>query len=95
MWVRRQVIAGLVLLFLAGADAVCLAAETVKMRIVVVNPSAKKKQTKTIKNYLPKEVRASDIEDSAGLQADYDDEQEMFYVFKNDVELAPGEDLPW
>ena len=64
---------------------------TVKMRIVVVNPSSSKVQTKTVKNYLPKEVILKDILDTGGLEIDYDQEQGMLFATKKDVELAAGE----
>ncbi len=66
-------------------------AETgIKMRIVIVNPSDTKTQIKLIKNYLPKEVKVEDVQDSGGLNVEYDPEQGMFYVHK-EVELAPLE----
>lgn len=68
-----------------------LAAETVKMRVVVVNPSTTKTQTTSIKNYLPKEVTLKDVKDASGLEIDYDEEQGLFYAHKKDVELAPSE----
>ncbi len=67
------------------------AAGTVKMRIMLVNPSTSKTQTKSVKNYLPKEITQKNILDAGGLEVDYDQEQGLFYVFKNEVELAPSE----
>jgi hypothetical protein len=78
----------LLLLFLSPAFA---RAATVKLRVVVVNPSDSKPQKKSIKNYLPKEVTLKDILDQGELEVDYDEEQGMFFAYKNDVELAPGE----
>lgn len=66
-------------------------AETIRMRVVVVNPSSEKTQTKTIKSYLPKEITLKDVRDSGGLDLDYDEEQGLLFVHKADVELAPGE----
>ena len=68
-----------------------LSAATIKMRVVVVNPSESKTQTKSIKNYLPKEVTMKDIKDAGELEIEYDESQGMFYAFKNDIQLAPGE----
>ena len=42
-------------------------AEGVKMRIVVINPSSEKTQTKDVKKYLPKEVSLKDIRDAGGI----------------------------
>ena len=88
---HRSVFAGLILLVIAGFWATEALAASVKMRIVIVNPSETKTQKKSIKNYLPKEVALKDVLDNGGLEVEYDDEQGMFYVFKDDVELAPGE----
>ena len=66
-------------------------ADTVKMRIVAVNPSQKKPQTAQVKAHLPKEVTLKDIKETGGLEVEYDQEQGSFCVFKNDVELAPSE----
>lgn len=68
-----------------------LAADTVKMRTILVNPSSEKPQKKSIKNYLPKEIKMKNIIDAGGLEIEYDEEQGMFFAFKQDVELAPGE----
>ncbi len=77
------------LFFVLGANSVF--AGTVKMRIVVVNPSDSKPQIKEVRNYLPKEVSSKDVVDDGGLQVDYDEEKGLFYVIKKDVELAPLE----
>src|SRR3990167_1433474 len=79
------------LFFLYLATGFALAAGTLKMRIVLVNPSTTKTQTKSVKNYLPKEITLKNILDNGGLEVDYDQEQGLFYVFKNDIELAPSE----
>ena len=79
------------LFFLAVFTVNALAAGTVKMRIVLVNPSTTKTQTKSVKNYLPKEVTLKNIIDNGGLDVDYDQEQGLFFVAKSAVELAPSE----
>ncbi|HTL69678.1 MAG TPA: hypothetical protein VL404_00145 [Candidatus Eisenbacteria bacterium] len=80
----------LLTVFLLVAFAVPVHAATVKMRMVIVNPSTSKTQTKSIKSYLPKEVTLKDVKDNGGLDIDYDAEQALLYVAK-DIELAPGE----
>ena len=75
------------LLLCAGAAF----AGDIKLRIVVVNPSQQKTQSTSIRKDLPKEVMAKDIIDPGGLEVDYDDKAALFFVYKNDVELAPGE----
>ena len=68
-----------------------LSAGTVKMRVVIVNPSTTKTQKKSIKKYLPKEIILKNILDNGGLDVDYDQDQGVFYAAKNDIELAPSE----
>ncbi len=64
---------------------------SVKMRVVVVNPSDKKEQTKSVRTELPKEVKQKDILDAGGLDIEYDTEKGAFYASKNDIPLAPLE----
>ena len=79
----------LLFLFLLVSSGVYAA--TVRMRIVIVNPSATKTQTKSVKNYLPREITQKDILETDGLEIDYDDAQAMFYVYKNEISLTPSE----
>lgn len=65
--------------------------ETIEMSVVAVNPSDTKTQTVQIKTYLPKEVTPDSIIDSAGLDVEFDSEQSMYYVYKEEVKLNPGE----
>jgi len=81
----------ILLLFLGLGVSHAWAAGVVKMRVVLVNPSAKKAQTKSVKTYLPKEVTMKDIKDNGGLDVEYDQEQGAFFASKNDIELAPLE----
>ncbi|MCM8787454.1 MAG: hypothetical protein NC935_05295, partial [Candidatus Omnitrophica bacterium] len=60
-------------------------------RVTAVNPSKTKKQTVTIKNYLPQEVKPKDVLDLGGLQLEYDAEKSIYYVYKAGVELEPAE----
>jgi hypothetical protein len=61
------------------------------MSVVVVNPSDTKTQTVPVKMYLPKEVTPDAILDSAGLDIEYDSEQAMYYLYKDEVTLNPSE----
>lgn len=65
-------------------------ADTVKMRVVLVNPSTTKTQMKEIKSYLPKEITLKDVKDNGGLEVEFDEAQSLLYVYKQ-VELAPNE----
>jgi hypothetical protein len=74
-----------------GAFATAAAwAAPVKMRIVIVNPSTTKTQVKEIKNYLPKEITLKDVVDNGGLEVEFDEAQNMLFVYKK-IELAPNE----
>ena len=64
---------------------------SVVFRIFAVNPSKIKPQKVQIKNYLLEEVKPRDIMDLNGLDLEYDAEKALYYVYKNDLELAPGE----
>lgn len=66
-------------------------AADIKMRVVLVNPSQTKKQTKSVRNYLPKEVTLKDIVDDGGLNIEYDTEQGLLFAYKDNIELAPLE----
>lgn len=77
------------ILFLTAAGEVMAA--TMKMRVVVVNPSKTKAQTKTVKTFFPKEITLKDVKDPGGLDIDYDESQGLLFAFKENVELAPSE----
>ncbi|MCM8780567.1 MAG: hypothetical protein NC908_01395 [Candidatus Omnitrophica bacterium] len=64
---------------------------SVKFRIVAFNPSKVRTQRVQVKNYLPQEVKQKDILDLGGLELEYDSQKSMYYVFKPDVELLPGQ----
>lgn len=87
----KKISAGLTLILVGTCLATAAHAATIKMRIVVVNPSATKTQTKSIKNFLPKEAQLRDVLDDGGLTLDYDAEQGLLFVSKDGIELAPGE----
>lgn len=66
-------------------------AAAVRMRIVVLNPSATLTQTKSVRAPLPKEVTLQDIKDDGGLDIEYDSKEGAFVAVKNDISLEPGE----
>lgn len=66
-------------------------AAAVRMRIVVLNPSATLTQTKSVRTPLPKEVTMQNIKDDGGMEIEYDNKEGSFVVFKNDIPLEPGE----
>ncbi len=80
---------------LGGVDAPVLSTTlypgSVRFRIVALNPSKTKSQKMDIKYYLPQEVMPKDITDMAGLDLEYDSEKSIHYVYKPELELAPGE----
>ncbi|MCX5702217.1 MAG: hypothetical protein NTW64_04490 [Candidatus Omnitrophica bacterium] len=64
---------------------------SVKFRVVALNPSKLKTQKIQVKTYLPEEVKPKDIMDLGGLELEYDAEKSIYYVYRSNIELAPGE----
>jgi hypothetical protein len=64
---------------------------SVVFRVVAINPSKEKSQKVLVNNYLPQEVTPKDIVDSGGLDVEYDAAKSIYYLYKDDLELAPGE----
>ncbi len=71
-----------------ASEAWCAA---VRMRIVVLNPSATLTQTKSVRTPLPKEITMQAIKDDGGMEIEYDNKEGAFVAFKNDIVLEPGE----
>ncbi len=65
--------------------------DKVVFRINAANPSKEKTQRVPIKAYLPMEVKREDILDKGGLSLKYDKQKSVYYVYKNDLKLAPTE----
>ena len=65
--------------------------DTIKMRVVTVNPSATKEQSVPIKIPLPQEVTPKDIVSSRDLEIAYDDKESIYYAYRDDVVLRPKE----
>jgi hypothetical protein len=65
--------------------------DPVTLSVVTVNPSAEKTQTVPVKLELPPEITPGDVIDAAGLQVEYDEARQAYYLFKDDVELVPKE----
>ncbi len=66
------------------------AEETIKIKILAVNPSATKSLKTTVAQYLPQEVTPDDVLDKEGLEIKYDTEKRTYAILK-EVELAPNE----
>lgn len=64
--------------------------ETVKIKILAVNPSASQNLTTTVAQYLPAEVTPSDIINKEGMEISYDSEKKA-YLVKKEVSLKPQE----
>ena len=64
---------------------------TVKMSVVIVNPSKKKTQKVPVKVYLPSEVTPEDILYAGGLKVEFDTQSSTYYLYGDDVELKPKE----
>jgi len=69
-------------------DALCAA---IRMRVVVLNPSATLTQTKSVRTPFPKEVTMQNVKDDGGMEIEYDNNEGAFVAFKNDISLEPGE----
>jgi hypothetical protein len=80
---------------LGGVDSPIISSSllsgSVKFRIVVINPSKTRVQKIQVKKYLPEEVKPKDVMELGGLELEFDSEKSIYYVYKNDVELRPGE----
>lgn len=76
-------------LWLAPAAARAAEREPVTMRVVAVNPSIEKTRSVPVRIDLPQEVRPSDILDKGEMDVEYDTERSLYYVHKDDVQLAP------
>ncbi len=63
----------------------------VRMRIVVLNPSATLTQSKSVRTPLPKEITSKDIKDVGDVEVEYDNKEGAFVAIKNDIVLEPGE----
>ena len=80
----------LLLIFIVGA--VCEAnAETIKFKIIAVNPSQTRTQRVPIKVYLPEEVGPGDVVDLGGLEMEYDATKSLYYVYSEDILLNPAQ----
>ena len=79
---------GLSLCFLSYAFA-----DSVVFRVSVANPSKEKAQSVPIKVYLPTEVKAEDVLDKGALEIKYDSAKSAYYLYKDGVELLPGQTM--
>ena len=59
------------------------------MKVVAVNPSAEKTKVVPVRIDLPQEIKPNDILDHGDLQVEYDTDRSLYYVYKQDVSLAP------
>ena len=64
---------------------------SVRMKVVVLNPSATLTQSKDVRTALPKEITAKDIKDDGGMDIEYDNKEGSFFAMKNGIQLEPGE----
>jgi hypothetical protein len=64
---------------------------SVRFKIVAFNPSKLRPQKVSIKNYLPEEAKPKDVLDLGGLELEYDSQKSIYYVYRDGVELSPGE----
>ena len=66
-------------------------ANVIDLKVKVTNPSKTEKMNKPVKFLLPAEVSPKYVLDPGGLEVTYDFDKECFSLYKQEVELAPGE----
>ncbi len=64
---------------------------SIKLRVVAVNPSAEKTQKVPIKIYLPKEIIPDDIISMGELKVGYDTDKSLYFAYSDGAELKPKE----
>jgi hypothetical protein len=65
---------------------------SVKLKMVVANPSDTEARTIPVKSYLPKGVKPEDITDKGNFQVSYDFELSLYYIYQ-EVLLQPKESI--
>jgi hypothetical protein len=65
--------------------------DPVTLKVVAVNPSSEKRQAVPVKIDLPQEITPTDILDRGDLDLEFDEDRSIYYVYKDNVELAPKE----
>lgn len=65
--------------------------ENVKLDIVAQNSSETESQPLPVRYYLSEDVKINDIIDPGGLDVGFDFEKSLYYVYKDNVLLKPGE----
>ena len=68
-----------------------LSSGSLVVNVVAANPSSTKPQTTRVKVFLPKEVTPNDVIDLGGLDIEFDATKSIYYVFRDEIELAPKE----
>ncbi len=84
---RVQVPATLAIPMKAGAFSETR--DVIELTIKVVNPSKKTKQVTPVRYLLPAEISPRYIIDRNGLEMAYDFDKQCFYLYQDDLELAP------
>ncbi len=69
--------------------------KTAVYKITVANPSSARRQTVKIRHELPVEIKVYDVLDSGALEKGTDPDTGASYVFKDGVELGPGESVTY
>jgi len=74
-----------------GEEVISLEEDTVVLNIVARNPSDTERSVLPLRYVLAKEVKAGDVVNSEGLKVGFDFEQEVYYMFDNQLILEPAE----
>ncbi len=67
------------------------APENVKLSVIAQNPSATEIQNIPVRYYLTEGVKVNDVVNPGGLDVGFDFEKSLYYVYKDNVLLQPGE----
>lgn len=73
-------------------DLVQPPAKSIMLKVMIVNPSQKHKQTYPMKAFLPQEVLPEHIVHKEDLEVGYDAEKQSYFVAK-EIELDPGQSV--
>ncbi len=88
---KKLILPVFIFLTLMAPYAAFAGKDSIKLRVVAVNPSKTKPQKVPIKIYLPKEVIPDDIIEMKDLKVAYDSSKSLYYAYNDGAELQPQE----
>lgn len=88
---KRIILSTFLLVVFLSPAGFCADKNSIKLRVVAVNPSAEKTQKVPIKIYLPKEIIPDDIINMGELKVGYDTDKSLYFAYSDGAELKPKE----